>query len=398
MSGQRPVVIVGAGIAGLTLSLCLARAGFHVELLERAAELKEVGAGLQLSPNATNILLSLGLGSALDATGVRPEAVVVREAVSGASLVRMPLGDAMVSRYGAPYIVIHRGDLQQVLYAAVENEPRVHLVLGAEPVAFRATEEGVEVDYVVSGEPATARGAVLVGADGVHSWVRREVMGGGDAVYSGRTAWRATVSADDWAEAETYAEDSNLWLGARAHLVHYGIDAGRAVNIVAVIDDEWTEKSWDVPGDPAQVAAVFSDWPKTVRDLVAVPEVWRKWALCGAPSGTPWVEGNVVLVGDAVHAMLPFVAQGAAVAIEDARMLASALATDDLPMDGRLERYAELRRPRADAVVAMARRNGSIYHWGGLTARARNLVMRIAGPDRLMHAMDWIYGWRPEDI
>lgn len=398
MPGHPPVVIVGAGIAGLTLSLCLARAGIRVTLLERAPVLTEVGAGLQLSPNATNILFHLGLGSALDATGVRPEAVVVREAMTGKTLVRMPLGDTMVSRYGAPYVVIHRGDLQQVLLQAVENEPRVRLSLGVEVVAVRQDAEGVEVDIVAGGEATTIRGGVLVGADGVRSMVREKVMGGGGAIYSGRTAWRATIAADDWPDAGHYAEDTTLWLGAGAHLVHYNIDAGRAINIVAVIDDKWTDEGWDVPGDRRQIEAAFAAWPIAPRALIGLASGWRKWALCGAPDDTPWVDGRVVLIGDAVHAMLPFVAQGAAMAIEDARMLTAALMASDGTVQERLALYAELRKPRAERVVAMARRNGTVYHLGGVMARGRDLVLRLMGPQRLLQAMDWIYGWRPEDI
>lgn len=398
MPGHPPVVIIGAGIAGLTLSLCLARAGVRVTLLERTSALQEVGAGLQLSPNATNILFNLGLGSALDATGLRPESIVIRDATTGGTLISMPLGEAMVTRYGAPYIVIHRADLQTVLREAVENEPRVRMHLGIEVDDVRQTAEGVEVDVIEHGVKATVRGAVLVGADGVHSMVRQKVMGGGPAVYSGRTAWRATIAADDWPDAERYAEETSLWLGPKAHLVSYSIDAGRAVNIVAVIDDDWRDEGWDVPGEKAQIEAAFAAWPKPARDLIALPTAWRKWALCGAPGGTAWVDRRVVLIGDAVHAMLPFVAQGAAIAIEDARMLAMALAHGEAPVTERLDLYAELRRPRADRVVAMARRNGVIYHLSGLPARARNLVMRLMGPHQLMRAMDWIYGWRPEEF
>lgn len=399
MSGHPPVVVVGAGIAGLTLAISLARAGLRVVVLERAMRLSEVGAGLQLSPNATNVLLNLGLGSALDATGVRPEAVTIRSALTGADIVRMPLGKSMIARYGAPYIVIHRADLQSLLLHALGEEPRVRLKLGVETLAYRQGAEGVEVDIRSEDGEETVAGALLVGADGVRSQVRQAVIGGGKALYSGHTAWRATLPVASWSAAARHADETGLWLGARAHLVHYPIDAGRQVNLVAVVDDDWREEGWDAPGDPAEIAAVFADWPETVRSLVALPESWRRWALCAAPASRPWVRGRTVLVGDAAHAMLPFVAQGAAMAIEDARVLTAALTRGREPtIAGRLHAYEARRRARVESVVRMARRNGAIYHLGGLAAKARDLTLAIAGADRLLAAMDWIYGWRPADL
>lgn len=398
MSGRPPVVVVGAGIGGLTLAMCLARAGRRVVVLERSERLVEVGAGLQLSPNATNVLINLGLGSALDATGVRPEAVSIRSGVTGRELLRMPLGSAMVDRYGSPYVVIHRADLQGMLLHAVESEPRVRLRLGVETRAFRQDPEGVEVDIRCGGHEETVVGAALIGADGVHSTVRREVFGGGPAVYTGRTAWRATIPTALWPEYRGFVGETGLWLGDHVHLVHYAIDAGREINLVAVLDDDWREEGWDVPGDPAAIAQAFAGWPPVVRSLVALPSSWRKWALCAAPEKTPWVRGRVALLGDSVHAMLPFVAQGAAMAIEDARVLAAMLTADDRTIVDKLEDYEARRRPRVEKVMRMARRNGAIYHFHGLAAKARDLAFELAGPTRLLSAMDWIYGWRPVDL
>jgi salicylate hydroxylase len=396
MPDQLPVVVVGAGIAGLTLSLCLARAGVQVTLLEKVERLREVGAGLQLSPNASSILIDLGLGPALDATGVRPEAVVIRDSASSEVVTRMPLGGLMMDRYGAPYIVIHRADLQATLRDAVMNEPRVALHLGAEITSIRQFKDSVEVQAISDGKPVSFTGSVLVGADGVRSMVRQKVLAGGPAVYTGRTAWRATFRASDWHGSLDLRKETGLWMGSRAHLVHYAIDAGREINLIAAVDDDWIEDDWDVPGSKLQIAQAFRDWPEQVRELIDKPDVWRKWALCGAPPHTPWLRERAVLIGDAVHGMLPFVAQGGAMAIEDARVLASLLsADDDRTIEERLDTFVSLRKPRTDKVMAMARRNGSIYHLDGLSAKARNMVMRLAGPERLLDALDWIYGWTP---
>lgn len=396
MPDHLPVVVIGAGIAGLTLSLCLARAGVRVTVIDKAPELREVGAGLQLSPNASSILFHLGLGSALDATGVRPEAVTIRDGASGRLILRMPLGEAMVERYGAPYIVIHRADLQGTLLAAVEQEPRVTLHLGVNVTSIHEDESGVVVDGVEAGEPVRFVGDVLVGADGVRSMVRETVVGGGQAVYTGRTAWRATFESEGFFAQSFRHNETGLWLGRHAHLVHYAIDAGREINLVAAIDDAWNEDGWDALGDPAQIRAAFKDWPEPVRKLIAMPGNWRKWALCEAPRDTPWTKGRIVLIGDAVHGMPPFVAQGAAMAIEDARVLSSVLAAgfgDDI--EERLGLFAEGRKARTDKVAAAARRNGFVYHLGGAPAKARNLGMRLLGAERLANNMDWIYGWRP---
>lgn len=396
MPDHLPVVVIGAGIAGLTLSLCLARAGVRVTVIDKAKELREVGAGLQLSPNASSILFNLGLGSALDATGLRPEAVTIRDGASGHLIVRLPLGEEMVERYGAPYLVIHRADLQGTLLAAVEQEPRVSLHLGVDITEIGEGESSVEVDGIEAGEAVRFTGSVLVGADGVRSMVRQKVLGGGPAVYTGRTAWRATFAAEGFISQSFRHNETGLWLGRRAHLVHYAIDAGREINLIAAIDDVWNEDGWDVPGDPKQVMAAFEGWPEPVRKLIARPESWRKWALCEAPRDTRWTSGRTVLIGDAVHGMPPFVAQGAAMAIEDARVLAAVLAAgtgEDI--EERLQIFAEGRKGRTDKVAAAARRNGFVYHLGGAPAKARNLGMRILGADRLGGSMDWIYGWRP---
>ncbi|WP_026782961.1 FAD-dependent monooxygenase [Pleomorphomonas koreensis] len=398
MPDHLPVVVVGAGIAGLTLSLCLARAGVRVTVIDRAQELREVGAGLQLSPNASAILFHLGLGSALDATGIRPEAIAIRDGASGRLILRLPLGEAMVERYGAPYIVIHRADLQGTLLAAVEQEPRVSLHLGVDIDSLQEDEAGVTVAGREAGQPVEFRGGVLVGADGVRSMVREKVMGGRPAVYTGRTAWRATFKAEGFVAQSFRHNETGLWLGRHAHLVHYAIDAGREINLVAAIDDVWNDDGWDVPGDPEQIRAAFARWPEPVRKLIAMPESWRKWALCEAPRDTPWTRGRAVLIGDAVHGMPPFVAQGAAMAIEDARVLSGVLASGTGgDVEERLSGFAEGRKARTDKVAAAARRNGRIYHLGGAAAKARNLGMRALGAERLIAGMDWIYGWRPPE-
>lgn len=393
MDDVSPVLIVGAGIAGLTTALALAGRGIRSVVLERAGHLEEVGAGLQLSPNASRILLGLGLGPDLERSVVRPDALVIREARRGDEIGRLPLGSAIDTAYGSPYWVVHRGDLQSALLSATAREPKIELHLGSVVESAVDGPDGVAVDAVIGATVGRFQGAALIGADGVWSTVRTRLIGGGPAIYSGRTAWRATFPAERWTGSADVRRSTGLWLGSDAHLVHYPIRAGREINLVAAVDDHWIDERWDVAGDSGDLLARFEGWPSVVGELLALPDAWRKWALCGAPRGTVWNKGRIVLIGDAAHGMLPFAAQGGAMAIEDAAVLARCLATGRGSMERRLTDYVRRRRRRVDAVVSMASRNATIYHLSGAAASARNLAMRLMGSAGLRSRMDWIYGW-----
>lgn len=397
MAERLPVLIVGAGIAGLTLSLALARRGIASAILERAPYLDEVGAGLQLSPNASRILQGLGLGPSLDATGFRPQAIAIRDAATAEEIVRLPLGPAFEAAHGAPYVVIHRGDLQAALLAAVKASPAITLQLGVSIDAVVPGADEVVVEAICGAARRTFTAEALIGADGVWSTVRTTVLKGRPAAYSGRTAWRATFPVEAWTGGLDVATTTGLWLGPDAHLVHYPIRTGREINLVAAVDDDWIDERWDVAGDRSDLERTFRGWPEPVRRMLSLPDAWRKWALCAAPAHGRWCEGRVALIGDAVHGMLPFVAQGGAMAIEDAAVLARHLADTGRAVDARLAAYAAERRPRVEDVVANARRNATVYHLGGFAAKARNTAMRLMGPRRLLAGMEWIYGWRDRD-
>lgn len=397
MAENPPVVVVGAGIAGLTTALALAEAGFSVTVLERADHLAEVGAGLQLSPNASRILIRLGLGEAIRAAAVVPRAILIRDARSGSLVGTVPLSAAIEADYGAPYLVVHRGDLQAALLSAVGANPRIRLELGTCLEAVREEGGAVEVDAWIGSARRRLPALAVIGADGVWSEMRVKVLAGPQAAYSGRTAYRATMPVEAAADLpiDGITDSTGLWLGARAHLVHYPVRAGREINVIAAVDDDWIDQRWDVPADPADLARIFADWPEPVRALLARPTAWRKWALC-AVGETAWTRGSIALIGDAVHAMLPFVAQGAAMAVEDAAVLAAALSQTDRPVPDRLKAYAEARRPRVRKVVSAARQNAATYHLSGLSATARNLAMRLMGPEGMRRRMDWIWRWRPD--
>ncbi|MBH0236994.1 FAD-dependent monooxygenase [Methylobrevis albus] len=395
MADRHPVFINGAGIAGLTLALALARRGIASVVVERAGELAEVGAGIQISPNAAHVLVSLGLGAAIGRWAVRPEAVAIRSGGDGRLLARLPLGRQAAARFGAPYWTLLRADLQQALLAAVAAEPAVTLRLGASVTTVADDGPAMTVHWRdAAGDHADAA-ALLVGADGVWSDVRVRLVGGPPAAYSGRVAFRATIPMSDsgLAAALEPATATGLWLGTAAHFVHYPVHAGDRLNLVALVDDAWTATRWNTEATGYDIAPHFSGWAEPIRRLIAAPDTWRKWALCAVDPAGPWSKGRVVLIGDAAHAMLPFAAQGGAMAIEDAAVLARHVAAEADPTRA-IAAYVAARRGRASRVAALARRNAAIYHLDGIAARGRDLGMRLVGGRPLAASVDWIYRWR----
>lgn len=393
MTGTRSIVIAGAGIGGLTAALALARRGFSVTLLEAASQLDEAGAGIQLSPNATEVLLALGLGGALRPFIVAPEALRVMNARSGRLIVESPLGLAAAVRYRAPFWVIHRGDLQRVLVEAVAAEARVDRRLGVRVEEFGQRDGRLlVVGRAANGVVLQFEGDALVGADGVWSAVRTRLGDPSVPTFSGQVAWRALVPAEAVAPA-LREPTTTLWLGSRAHAVHYPVRGGEAVNIVVILREPWGRPGWTEPGDPAVLRAKAVRWAPALRELVGVPQAWSRWALHGRPPLARWGAGAATLLGDAAHPTRPFLAQGACMAIEDAAVLARMLAArpDDIP--AALRAYEQARRPRVRRVVEEADRNGRRYGWRGPLAAVRNFALARLGGESLLARYDWIYDW-----
>ena len=400
MALPRTIVIAGAGIGGLTAALALAERGFRIVVLEKAERLEDIGAGLQLSPNASRVLVELGLTERLKLRAVVPEAVSIMSARAGGELLRMPLGEAAANRAGAPYWVVHRADLQSALAGAVADHPDIDLKLGAtfEDVAPHA--KGLTVVHRSGTIRRSDLASALIGADGIWSTVRQHLFPEVQPRFSGLIAWRGTLDATQLPKEYT-ARRVQLWMGSNAHLVAYPIAGGRQLNVVAVLPGTWNRPGWSTQGDPFEVMDAFAAprWPPTARMMLAAVDSWRKWALFGVPDGCPWSEGPVALLGDAVHAMLPFAAQGAGMAIEDAAVLARHLsvetAEDAAGVAAALKQYGLIRQARVRKVQRTARQQGRIYHLGGPFALARDLAIRALGPDRMLARQDWIYGWRP---
>jgi len=387
------VTIAGAGIGGLTAALALARHGFPVTVLERAPALDEVGAGIQLSPNASRILIDLGLGEALAARAVVPEAMVVRTATTGGTLATAELGAVVANRHGAPWWVIHRADLLAILAEACKANGAIRVETGVSVSGLAIDGGRVRLDLDRGGEPDSITTPALVGADGLRSAVRAALGDGAPPDFRSRVAWRATLPMEA-VPAVLAGGRLGLWLGADAHCVHYPLRAGRLFNIVVILSADAPVEGWRAPGDPAALARRLANWPVALRDVLARVDGWQCWSLADRPVWFGPERGPVTLLGDAAHPMLPFVAQGGAMAIEDAAVLAAeaAAAPDDL--SAAFRRFAAQRQARVGRVQSLARRNGAIYHLKGPAALARDLAIRVMGGG-LVSSQDWIYGWRP---
>ena len=393
MARSRTVVIAGAGIGGLTLALALIRHGFRAVVLEQAERLVETGAGIQLSPNATAILDAIGLSARLAPLAVAPEAINIMGARTGREIARVLLGRAAALRYGAPYWVVHRGDLQAALIDTLQATPDFVLRLGWRVEDYAVHGNGITV--VARGRAGTIEehGVALVGADGLWSTMRAKLGDRRPPRFRHRTAWRALIDAERVAPA-LRGPATFLWLGADAHLVHYPVKAGRQINVVAIVRDSRPMRGWSSLGARADLLARFSGWHDTARALLAVPENWLTWSLNDRPSLRHWGSGPVTLLGDAAHPMLPFLAQGGAMAIEDAAVLAACLARDSDDPASALRAYEGLRRGRTARVQRAARTNGIVYHLGGVGAGARNLALAVRGGEALLARYDWLYDWR----
>jgi salicylate hydroxylase len=395
----RTIFIAGAGIGGLTAALSLAHKGFRVVVLEKAERLEEAGAGLQLSPNASRVLIDLGLKERLARRAVTPEAITIVSARAGGELTRLPLGEAAGARAGAPYWVIHRADLQTALADAVREHPDIEFRLGCQFEDLAPHAKGLTIVHRSGDARRQDIGLVLIGADGIWSTVRNHLFPEAQPQFSGLIAWRGTLDARQLPREYT-APRVQLWMGPKAHLVAYPISAGKQVNLVAVVPGTWNRPGWSAPGESNELRDAFGSarWAGAARMLIGAVDDWRKWALFTLAEGCEWHKGSVALLGDAVHGMLPFAAQGAGMAIEDAAVLAKILSEAPLEAGAQvataLQRYGRMRRARVTRVQRLARQQGRIYHMTGAMALARDLTIRALGPQRMLARQAWIYDWR----
>jgi salicylate hydroxylase len=389
-SERQAIVIVGAGIGGLTAALVLARAGFRIVAVERNEQLSPLGAGIQIAPNAGRVLASLGLDKVIAAAAVEPAAIAIRNGLTGASIATVPAA-AWRKRYGFPYRVIHRADLQSILAAAVARMPAIRLQLGATVEASMEQPDSLLVRLRKRDGSEVVQAEAIIGADGIWSSQRETIPASASPRPTGRTAWRALIPGDI-ARPLTDMESVGLWLAPDAHLVHYPVAQGSAVNVVAIVREDWERPGWNAPGEATEIAHHFAAWCKPARDLLAAPVAWQKFAIATIDPYARWTSGRLALLGDAAHAMEPFLAQGAAMAIEDATVLADALyGASDIPAG--LRRYEAERRQRVAAIAEASHQTGDAYHLGAPLSAFRNLALRLAGPSLVFGRNDWIYRW-----
>ena len=387
MTPSRTIAIAGAGIGGLTAALALAVKGYRVAVFEKAERLEEVGAGLQLSPNASRILIAHGIAEHLGARAISPRSVTIMTARSGGEVTRLSL--SANARPDAPYWLVHRADLQAALLAEVRSRSEIELRLDRPVDSFETTPHDIRIGDLTA--------SALIGADGAWSAVRSNCFPGMTPQFSGLIAWRGSC---DTATLPNDVRPSGvqLWMGPRAHLVVYPMSAGQRINAVAIIPGASIAPGWNAPGLSDDINLQFSQagWPANARAMIAAIDNWGRWPLYTMPDGGAWHRGRIALLGDAAHAMVPFAAQGAGMAIEDAAVLAQCLGdtTSDDETPAALARYAALRQPRVTRVQRTARQQGQIYHLQGPMAFARDMAMRLLGPQRLQARQDWIYNWR----
>jgi salicylate hydroxylase len=396
--GSRQVVIAGGGIAGLTSAIAFAAKGFPVRLFERAPRLQEVGAGLQLSPNATRLLGRLGVPDYLRAASIRPEAVVLRRASDLREVARVLLGEQALARWKSPYLVLHRADLHAALHAVAAKLPEVEIVTDATISDAALHAQGVTVAVDHSGRTREIDALLLVGADGVWSGLRRLVGGDGASSFSGRVAWRATIRSDGEAIASMSQylrrDCVSAFLHPGAHLIAYPIRGGSSLNLAAFTRGARTEPSWSRPSDPAALLGAFAGTASPLLNFLSGISNWTIWPIHTVGSRSRWVHpGGVAVIGDAAHAMTPFAAQGAASAIEDAYVLAGVVADQPDDIAAALARYERIRRPRVRAVARRGAFNAFTWHARGPVAAARDLVLALRPGARLAADLDWLYGW-----
>jgi salicylate hydroxylase len=393
VASSRTILIAGAGIAGLVAALALAKKGFRAVVFEQSSKLEPIGAGIQLSPNAMHVLSELGLGDALKPYAVFPESIRIRKASSGSDIIRIPLGLYAQQRYGAPYWMIHRGDLQTVLLDAARANPDIALRLGAKVQDYAVHANGVTAQIRLGATASEERCVGLIGADGLWSTIRERLGYTDPPHFRRRTAWRAVARAEVVSE-EMRQPTINLWLGRHAHLVHYPIRAGTALNIVAILRDNAPKTGWNNSGSRDEILSIFHKWAVPARNIVAAPESWTTWTLYDRPRLRRWGNGPITMIGDAAHPMLPFLAQGAAMAIEDAAVLAECLSNSPDDPASAMRRYESLRNDRTTRAQKAAARNGTRYQASGVEAAMRNVTLRMLGGEGLLKRYDWLYGWR----
>ncbi|WP_190127168.1 3-hydroxybenzoate 6-monooxygenase [Streptomyces inusitatus] len=385
------ILVAGGGIGGLATAISLAAQGHRVTVLERRDDFAELGAGIQLGPNAFHALDRLGAGQAVRDRAVFIDELRFMDATTGRQVVRMPLTGPYRERFGNPYAVVHRGDLYQPLLDACRASDAVELVPGQSVVRYEQTADEVTA-HTAAGDSFT--GDALIGADGIRSSVRGQLVGDGEPRVSGHTIYRSVIPMERVPE-ELRWNSVTLWAGPKWHFVHYPIGGGRFLNLAATRDDAAPDALVGVPAERDHVLAEFPEMSDAARRLLELGEEWRTWVLCDRDPVENWTDGRVALLGDAAHPMLQYAAQGACMALEDAVVIGDLLVGDGQDVPARLEKFNAQRRDRTGRTQLVAREMGSqLYHPAGERAAARNAMLSALSAEDLYDKVSWLHGAR----
>ncbi|WP_093220627.1 MULTISPECIES: FAD-dependent monooxygenase [unclassified Variovorax] len=398
---KQKILIAGAGLGGLTAALALIRRGHEVHVFEQAQALGEVGAGLQLSANATRIFADLGVAQALRERASEPAGKEVRLWNTGQTWKLFDLGAESIAQYGHPYYTMYRPDLHQVLVDAVTSAQPGAIVLGARCEGFESTSTGTSTGVALQlAGGRRIEGDLLVGADGVHSRIRAQLFGGDAPAFSGCLAWRGVIPAQRLPERLRRPVATN-WIGPGGHVIHYPLRRGELVNFVGIVErGDWTQESWTTAGTVAECAGDFAGWHEDVQTLIRSIETPYKWALMQREPMNRWSVGRVTLLGDACHPTLPFLAQGAAMAIEDGAMLARCIDAGAADVERALVRYEQARTERTSRIVRGSSENARRFHNPAL-ASAEGAVAYVDkewSEARIRERYDWLFDYKVDQV
>jgi salicylate hydroxylase len=384
-----PILIAGGGIGGLAAAMGLAQKGRDVMVLEKASELGEIGAGIQLGPNAFHAFDYLGVGEAARAMAVYVDKLRLMDAMTAEEIVHIDLGEAFRARFKNPYGVVHRGDLHGVFLKACRDHPRIELRVKSEVMSYEQAGTCVTVRL---GNGETVTGAALIGADGLWSNVRKQLVADGAPRVSGHTTYRSVIPTERMAEDLRW-NAATLWAGPKCHLVHYPLSGWKVFNLVVTCHNDAPEPVAGKPVAKDEVIKGFAHIHEKARKIIDLGIDWKLWVLCDREPTDKWVEGRVALLGDAAHPMLQYMAQGACMAMEDAVCLSHMVAAYPNNPEKALEAYRSSRLLRTARVQLMSRAMGEhVYHPSGVHAMLRNATMRAKSQQEWWDAVDWLYG------
>ncbi|MEC9347546.1 MAG: 3-hydroxybenzoate 6-monooxygenase [Pseudomonadota bacterium] len=383
------IIVAGGGIGGLATALGLARKGFRATVLEQADRFGEIGAGIQLGPNAFHCFDWLGVGPAARAGAVYIDGLVLMDSHSDDEVCRIPVDEPFRQRFGNPYAVVHRADLHRVLFDACVASDRIELVTGQRVTAYDQDGDSVSVT-TAAGTRFTGR--ALVGADGLRSAVRQQLVGDGEPRVSGHTTYRSVIPTERMPEALRW-NAATLWAGRRCHIVHYPLSGWKVFNLVVTFHSDADAPVAGKPVPKSLVRQGFEHIADRPRSLIEAADDWKMWVLCDRDPQERWVDGRVVLLGDAAHPMLQYMAQGACMAMEDAVCLAEMLSRHDGAIGPALGAYAARRLVRTARVQMSSRLMGDyVYHADGPGRLVRNAVLGAKSPAQFYDSLAWLYG------